>query len=88
MLMEILSNPFGIYMYFPSLIGIRGAIYIVLYRGGKKFLNRSCNREKKGEHSIIPKRKKRKKKRERREKREEKFVVPHNAYLPVPPSTS
>lgn len=82
-LIKILSNALDICMYFPSLIGIRGAIYIVLlYRGGKKFLDRSCNRGKKAEYSFIPKRKK-------REKREEEFVVPHNAYLPVvPPSTS
>lgn len=54
-LMKILSNALDICMYFPSLIGIRGAIYIVLlYRGGKKFLDRSCNREKKSRTFIHP----------------------------------
>lgn len=83
MLMEILSNALDIYMYFPSPIGIRGAIYRVLYRGGKKFLDRSCNR-KKAKPPFIPKKEKKRK----REKRKEKPVVPHNAYLPVPPKVS
>lgn len=80
MLMEILSNPLDIYMYFPSPIGIRGAIYIVLYRGGKKFLNRSCNREKKGEHSLNPKKKE--KDRKRKEKREKR-----NSWLHTMPTS-
>lgn len=86
MLMEILSNPFGICMYFPSPIGIRGAIYIVLYRGGKNFLNRSCNRKK--SRTFINSKKIEK---IERKERKEKFVVPHNAYLtylPVPPKVS
>lgn len=62
MLMKILSNALDIYMYFPSPIGIRGAIYIYTLPSRRRDVKNQegrygRNREKKQSlHSFIPKR--------------------------------
>lgn len=94
--MKILSNLFGICMYFPSPIGIRGAIYIYIHYLAGEWSERTKKEdtveiEKKARPPFINSKKKKKieERKEKREKREEKREKRNSwfhtmpTYLPV-----